>query len=674
MTQPLLIEIGVEELPAIPFLKELPNIPRKWEEILEKQMLNTPFHFYYTPRRLVLWHPVFSTSQPDITEELYGAPVEIAFKDGEPTPAALGFARKCGVSVQELGRAVKNGKEVLHHRRIRKGSSAKALLPRLIETFLHGLNFGKTMRWGNLEQSFIRPIRWIGVMLGEEEIPMRCYGVDSQALTYGHRALSYDPIPYKTPADYFEKLAKSGVILDQSERKNRIFEQFEQIEKEGYRIDRDEALIEEVVAITEMPTALSGSFDSRFLRLPPEVIITSMKEHQRYFPLFESETVVNRFVVVSNAITDDFGQIVTGNQKVLKARLSDALFFYENDLKKGLDPEGLKEVVYMEDLGSIYEKELREKRIAHYLYQRYGDRLEAYDFKLLERAVMLSKADLLTDMVYEFPELQGIMGYYYAKASGEDEQLAIALKEQYLPDGEESPLPSNDMSALVAMSGKLDTILSLFEIGKIPTGTKDPFAMRRAALGVIKIVLDREFPFDLKKDIQALSAHYANLDLSLIENFFIERLMQYFQVNPSVIQAVLSCGERDILEIYKKITALDEIVSTDRFKMLHTTFKRVANIIKDLEPGERLSVDPALFEKEAEAVLYKRFNTVNNSHYPDYASRLQALFGLKEEIDRFFDEVLVNAKDPAIMHNRKHLIGQIYEAFRQIADIKEITG
>lgn len=674
MTKPLLIEIGVEELPALPLLKELPNIPRKWEQILEEQKLKSPFHFYYTPRRLVFWHTDFALRQPDTVEEFYGAPVEIAFKENQPTPAALGFAKKCGISVEELQRATKNGKEVLYYRTTKPGKPTQELLPGVIEAFLHRLNFGKSMRWGDLQESFIRPIRWIGAMLGEETIAFECYGVRSGAYTYGHRTLSYAPIAYKTPADYFEKLSDSGVILDPSARRSRILEQFGQLEREGYRIERDEDLLEEVVAITEMPTALSGAFDPRFLALPPEVIVTSMKEHQRYFPLFEKGKLANRFIVVSNAITDDFSQIVEGNQKVLRARLSDALFFYENDLQRGLSPEGLKEVTYMQELGSIYDKELREKEIALYLYRRYADRLQKFDSDLLERTVMLTKADLLTDMVYEFPELQGIMGYYYAKAAGEEESLAIALKEQYLPEGEESALPSNDFSAVVAMSGKLDTILALFAIGKIPTGTKDPFAMRRAALGIIKIVLDREFAFDLREDLQALAQGYADIDLSQVEAFFIERLTQYLKVNPSVIQAVLSSNERNILEIYRKTKALDEIVSTERFKPLHTTFKRVANIIKDLDMNETLSVDPALFEKEAEVELYRRFKEVDTAFYPDYGSRLQALFGLKKEIDRFFDEVLVNAKDPAVMHNRKHLIGQIYEAFKQIADIKEITG
>ena len=282
------------------------------------------------------------------------------------------------------------------------------------------------MRWGDLQESFIRPIRWIGAMLGEETIAFECYGVHSGAYTYGHRTLSYAPIAYKTPADYFEKLSDSGVILDPSARRSRILEQFGQLEREGYRIERDEDLLEEVVAITEMPTALSGAFDPRFLALPPEVIVTSMKEHQRYFPLFEKGKLANRFIVVSNAITDDFSQIVEGNQKVLRARLSDALFFYENDLQRGLSPEGLKEVTYMQELGSIYDKELREKEIALYLYRRYADRLQKFDSDLLERTVMLTKADLLTDMVYEFPELQGIMGYYYAKALGEEELVYTA--------------------------------------------------------------------------------------------------------------------------------------------------------------------------------------------------------------------------------------------------------
>ncbi len=671
MNTSLLVEIGTEELPAVPFLKELPNIPKKWEETLQNYNLTSPFRFYYTPRRLVFFHPDFATAQPDTTEQFYGAPVEIAFKEGEPTPAALGFAKKCGVALSEIGRAEKNGKEVLFYEKTVPGKAAQALLPEIIDTFLHRLHFGKSMRWGRHRDTFIRPVRWLVCMLGETCVDAEIFGVKSQKATYLHRTKGYAPFTFETVDDYFRLLEENGVILDADARRNRILEQFEALEKEeGIQIEIDHDLLEEVVAITEYPTALIGSFDAHFLKLPPEVIITSMKEHQRYFPVYRDGELINRFVVVSNALTEDFSQIIAGNEKVLRPRLSDALFFYENDLKRGLDNEGLKQITFMEGLGSIYDKSLREAKIAAVLHRKYQLEESA---SLLERTVMLAKADLLTDMVYEFTELQGLMGYYYAKAAGEPEALCIALKEQYLPTGEESALPSTDFSAVVAMSNKLDSLLSLFAAGKIPTGTKDPFGLRRAVVGIVRIVQDRGFAFDIRKDIAQLAENYEGIDLQQLENFIIERLMHHLEANPSVINAVLESGERDICEITAKVAALAKITASDNFKAIASTFKRVANIVKDVNIDQEIGIDTTLLKEPAEKVLHEAFVETVSKHYPDYETKLEALFGLKPAIDTFFDQVMVNVEDEALRRNRKNLIASIYRAFREIAELKEVT-
>jgi len=343
MIKPLLIEIGVEELPAIPFLKELPNIETLWLDILEKNALACEFNFYYTPRRLVLWHEAFPTQQNEREEEFFGAPLSVALKEGVPTPAALGFAKKCGVDFSEISRATKDGKEVLYYKKTIAGQSSKNLLKEMIESFLKGLNFGKSMRWGFLEEHFIRPVRWIGCMLGDEHVPFSLFGVESTPFSYPHRTISYEPFVYMFAGDYFDRLAERGVVLYPTKRKEIILNDFKAIElKEGISIEIDEDLLAEVVAITEYPKALIGSFEERFLRLPPEVIITSMKENQRYFPVFKDGKLTNHFIVVSNAISDDYDLIVRGNEKVLRARLSDALFFLDNDLKRGLGYEGLK--------------------------------------------------------------------------------------------------------------------------------------------------------------------------------------------------------------------------------------------------------------------------------------------------------------------------------------------
>ena len=681
MNKPLLIEIGVEELPAIPFLKKLPTIEQLWLSILEKNALQTQFEFYYTPRRLVLWHTNFPLQQASREEEFFGAPLSVALKDGVPTPAAHSFATKCGVDFSEVSRTIKDGKEVLYYKKQIEGKASELLLKEMVEQFIKGLNFGKSMRWGFLEESFIRPIRWIGCMLGEKVVDFSLFGVKTAAHSFAHRTISYKPFSYAVAGDYFKALAEHGVVLFPTQRQEIILNDFKALEaKHGVRIEIDEDLLAEVVAITEHPKALIGSFEERFLRLPPEVIITSMKENQRYFPVFKDGKLTNRFIVVSNAISDDYELIVRGNEKVLRARLSDALFFLDNDLKKGLNYEGLKEVSYLDGLGSLYDKQVRETSIAQTLTSKYSQNLqkelslkEEEALALIGRSVMLSKADLLSEMVYEFTELQGLMGAYYAKAMNEHELVCLALKEQYLPNSEESALPSNLLSGIVALSYKLDSLIALFSIGKIPTGDKDPYALRRCVNGIIKIVLDRNIAFDIHEDLKVLSKTYKAFDFEALETFFIERLYQFFDVNPSIVKAVLNSKERDILSLASKIKSVALVVQTDGFKQSVSTFKRVANIIKNMDLEHTPEVDVALFENEYEKALYEAFRKVQAQTYASYEENLDALFALKPYIDAFFDNVMVNVEDAKVRANRQNLIASIYGAFMAIVDIKEIS-
>ncbi len=669
MTDSLLVEIGVEELPAIPFLKELPNIKDKWSKILKNYNLYSDCEFFYTPRRLIFSHKSFKQKQDDIKQTLYGAPISIAFKDDKPTPAALGFAKKCGVDISEISKCQKGNKEVLCYEKEIKGESSSKILPKIVEEFLKSLEFGKSMRWGNNKDSFIRPIRWITVLLGSEFLEFESFGVKSGDFTYLHRTISYEPKKYSTPEEFFKLLDNGKVIYDSQKREQIILSQFKKLEKEySCTIELDEELLAEVVAITEYPNSAFGEFDKEFLTLPPEVIITSMKEHQRYFPVYKDKKLSNNFIVVTNSISDDLSLIIAGNQKVLRARLSDAMFFWENDLKNPLNPEPLKSIVFMNELGSMYDKELREKDIALYLNDKY----KVDDKVKVEQAVMLSKADLVTDMVYEFTELQGLMGYYYAKEEGIDEKIALALKEQYLPDGEDSELPSTNFSALIALSYKLDSLLAMFSIGKIPTGTKDPFALRRAVIGVYKIVLDREFDFGFN-DLKLLCKNYKDFDFEKLESFIKERIVGFYDINPSIVWAVLHSDEKSFLNIDKKIKALLSITKKDNFKEINSTFKRVANIVKDMDIEKSLTVDEALFVNEVEKELNNHYKLVNEREYDDFEKKLEALFGLKPYIDNFFDKVMVNDKDEDIKQNRKALIANIYKSFKAIADIKEIS-
>jgi len=669
MIKPLLIEIATEELPAIPFLKELPNIQQKWSNILEENSLLCDFNFYYTPRRLVFWHREFPTKQEDKIIEHFGAPINIAYKDGKPTKAAIGFAKKCNTQVQNLTTIDKGKGEILYYKSNLIGKNSKDLLNDMINKFIRSLNFGKSMRWGNIKESFIRPIRSVSVVLGDELVDVELFEVASSKSTFPHPMVSYEKVSFDFAGEYFCKLDKNAVILYQDERRKIILDQMKKLEQQHQiTIEKDPELLDEIVAITEYPTALLGTFDENFLQLPPEVIISSMKEHQRYFAVYKDNKLTNNFIVVSNAYTDDFSYIIKGNEKVLRPRLSDAMFFWQNDIKNGLSNEGLKDVSFVDGLGSIYDKCERESKIALNLATKLNQ-----DSSLVQEAVMISKADLLTDVVYEFTDLQGLMGYYYAKKENRDEKVSLALKEQYLPTGEHSELPSSIFSSIVALSNKIDNLLALFSVGMIPSGSRDPFALRRAALGIFRICYEHKIELDLEKLIDEVSSNYTNLDKSQVLEFVNERLYKFYpKVNPSVVKAVLnSTTKKDILNICLKIEALNSIVNSSDFKAYSDTFKRVANIVKDLNSDD-LAIDESLFEQDEEKILYAKYNVTVSKEHNNYEDELDELFSLKPQLDSFFDNVFVNHEDQKIKQNRKNLIGIVYNSFRTIADIRKL--
>ncbi len=673
MLKPLLIEIGVEELPAVALLKELKNIEKKWLNVLESRSLICEFEFFYTPRRLVLWHREFQTHQKDSEIEFFGAPLSIAFKDSKPTQAALSFAKKCGADITDISTSFKNKKEVLYYKKQLKGESAVKLLPSMIAEWIKSLDFGKSMRWGSCVEKFIRPIRWINVMLDDDLINMNLFNISSSKQTYQHRTISFEPQFTKTIFEYFKILKNGGVILYQDERREMILDKFAKIQEDNdIKIEIDEELLNEVIAITEYPTPLLGNFDSDFLILPPEVIMTSMKEHQRYFPVFKDGRLTNSFIVVSNAKTHDFSKVIQGNEKVLRPRLSDALFFYKNDLKHGLSIDGLEKVLFMDVLGSVKDKIMREVDVVSELYELYKDKHDI-SLEILKRATTLAKADLVSEMVYEFTELQGIMGYYYALAFKEDERVALAIKEQYLPSGEDSKMPSTLTSGIVAMAIKIDTLLALFSINQIPTGSRDPFALRRSVNGIIRITLAFNLKFDIVKIFSRLCCKYNDFDISRLELFFIERIRRFYKVNPSIIEAVLSSGERELLAIDKKIFAVYEMVESDNFSKTFSTFKRLANIIKDIDLSDNFIIDTSLFKEDAERQLYNAYQAYVASSFEDYTQELDALLLLKPYLDNYFEHVLINTDDENVKQNRKASIALIYKSFLSIADIKEIT-
>lgn len=676
-TSSFLLEIGTEELPAIPFLSELPNIQNKFQKILETNRLNCAFDFYYTPRRLVILAKEFPKSQSKETLEFFGPPVSIAYQDRTtPTPAALSFFKKCGITPDEAQRIIKDNKEILYCQKEAEQLPANALLQNIVKEFLESLNFGKTMRWGSLKESFIRPISWILCLLDNQLVDLNLYGIAAKARTYAHRNVSFEAFDVQNVESYLEILANNGVILNQEARKEKILKDIAEIEAiHNIKVEIDKDLLDEVIAITEYPTALFGEFSPHFLELPAPCIITSMKVNQRYFATYKEERLYNGFVLISNSLAQDSKAIIEGNIKVLRARLEDALFFYHNDLKSGFMPERLKEVTFVEGLGSMWDKTERERKIVQILGNQFKDYLEddlALTLEILDQAALLSKADLMTEMVYEFTELQGIMGYYYAKALRYDDRVALAIKEQYLPNSEESVLPSNTLNAIIALAYKLDNLLGLFSINKIPSGSRDPFALRRAANGVIKIILHFDLPFNLSAILATLSPLYKSFDIKALENFILERLDSTLEFNASLLRAVLATGERDLVQIFQKLSVLDSTLKHQDKQLLTQTFKRLANITKEVDLSKELTIKEDKLLASEEIELYRAFNAceLNNNNY---SKQLESLLALSPILERFFDKVLVNAPDDDFKNNRKHLIARIYKAFLNIADIKEIS-
>ncbi|WRC25880.1 glycine--tRNA ligase subunit beta [Helicobacter pylori] len=694
----LLVEILVEELPAQALLNEYKEMPKKLHALFQKRALEVGnIEIFYTPRRLCLLVKDFPLLTQETKEEFFGPPVKIACNHQDKTQGlnalGLGFYQKLGLKDhQHFKTAFKNNKEVLYHAKIHAKEPTKDLIMPIVLEFLEGLNFGKSMRWGNVEKSFIRPIHNICVLFNGENfngIEVKEYGFKTKQATKAHRQEGFDFIQVDSPKAYFEVLEKNHVILDPKKREAKILQEIKELEtKHNIIVEIDRDLLDEVVAITEYPSALLGEFDKAFLKLPSEIITTSMKGNQRYFVAFnqksqESPTLHNGFIVVSNAINKDKQKIIAGNQKVLKARLSDAVFFYENDLKKPLDNAPLESVVFVQGLGTLKDKMEREAIIAQYLTQKYASSLNMSLEKALElvgRAVRIAKADLLSEVVYEFSELQGIMGYYYALKQNENELVALSVKEQYLPASENAPLPSSVFSAIVALSLKLDSLFSLFSVGKIPSGSKDPFALRRLSFGLLKIIAHYGLGFDLKADLKNLFEKvgvYQSFDLEVLEKFLLERFNNLIDCNPSIIRSVLNTNERDIVKIIQKVKALkrflDDPKNAQKKELLFSAFKRLANINKDRNPNESSEFSISLFKELQEHALFEAFNAIKTSAFESLDSKIEAYFGLHAPLEEYFKSVLVMDKDIEIQKNRKNFLWGVYQSFLEIGDIKEIA-
>lgn len=670
-TSSLLVEIFTEELPFSGIKREISNILQKFNKILQSNKISAKVEFFWTPRRLILYSLNFPLSQKDEVVEFFGPPLNIAYNDGEPTNATNSFLKKLNISKDEIQVRQKDGKDCLYYTTTLKGKQTSSLLQEILIEFLASLSFGKSMKWGNNTTAFIRPIRNIFVLLDDNfiEIPNLAhkYQFIQTNNIFPHRNKEAKAI-FKAK-DYFDFLRNNGVIYSQIERKNIILEQIKNIEKNNnINVEIDNNLLDEIVSITEYPTAVYGEFEARFLVLPKEVIITSMKINQKYFATYKNNALHNGFIVVCNTLdTSSFSEIIKGNQRVLKARLEDALFFYQNDLanfsQSGADI-GLKNIEFIQDSGSIFDKTQREKEIAKILTSKTNCNSD-----IVLKALDLSKNDLLSEMVGEFGELQGIMGSYYA----DDGNLKLLLKEQYLPLQENTELPTIVESGIVAIANKLDSIISIFAIDKIPSGSKDPFALRRACSGIIKIIIKFNIPFNLKEILHILAPHYKQIDTLKIINFFYERLESTLEINQSVINAAIKSNQNDLLQLCLQIEALNKITKSADKESFKSLFKRVANILKNTNINIE-SINEALLLQDEEKNLFKGlqdFRKLDDLKTP--MERIENLLGFKDLLQKFFDNVMINVEEENLRKNRTLLVKLIYEEFFKVGDIREIS-
>ncbi len=681
-TSSLLIEIFTEELPFSAIKKEFGNVLPKFRAMLEKYRLGGDLadniEFFYTPRRIIFYARNFPSKQSDEVLEFFGPPLNIAYQNNEPTNATKSFLNKLNITLDEVQTKQKNGKDCLYFAKKESGENTINLLEKIIDEFLDSLSFDKKMRWGSVECAFVRPIRNIFVLFGDSFVKLpnlaKKYEFTQTARIYPHRNCESKEI--KSTVEYFAFLEKNAVIYSQSARKERILEQ---IKKCGLVVEIDTDLLDEIVSICEYPNVLVGAFDEKFLVLPKKVIVTSMKINQKYFATYKDESLraLNAaFIVVCNAVNPS-ELIVQGNVKVLSARLEDALFFYHNDGKsfnaKSCD-ERLKNIEFIKNGGSLWDKVERENAIAKAILGQISERGESHNGESnakitqsqsqIAHAISIAKNDLLSEMVGEFGELQGIMGGYYAKNAGVDSSVCEAIKEQYLA------IPSGILGGIVGIANRLDSILCLFALGKIPSGSKDPFALRRGASGILKIIEKFNLPLDLRAIFKAVAQNYGKIDIAQIEGFFYERLEGVLEVNQSLINAALKAHKGDLLDLINKIKALNLIAQSPSIGDFKVLFKRVANI---LQPTKATKIDEKLLTQSAEKALYEKIIAFQKLHFATHSERITALLDFKDSLSIFFDEVLINVEDSHIKENRILLIKAVYEEFFKVGDIKEIS-
>lgn len=683
-----LVEIGTEELPP----KALDNLAASLEQGIVKGLNREELNFtasyrYATPRRLAVLIHELQPQQADKTIERLGPAVSAAFTgQGAPTKAAQGFARSCGVAVEELDRSKSGGVEKLVFSLKESGRPVQDLLPRLVRDALEQLPVPKRMRWGNSREEFVRPVHWVVMMYGNKTIPALLLGVEANHFSYGHRFNFNKKILIKNAKDYEALLEeKGGVIPDFNKRKGLIREL---VENEGAKAGAvaviDEALLDEVTSLVEYPVALTGKFEEEFLDLPPEALILTMKSHQKCFYLVDKKgKLLPKFITISNLQSKDPSKVVEGYERVIRPRLADARFFYETDKKHSLESrlQQLNTVIFQEKLGTIYEKSQRVAALTTAIAERIGA-----DSTLCSRAATLAKCDLLTLMVGEFADLQGLMGFYYALHDGEPEELAQALNEQYMPRFSGDSLPNSKTGIALALADKLDSIVGIFGIGQPPTGSKDPFALRRSAIGVLRIIVEKELDLDLLYCIeQAVSgfeeANLAQNTADEVFEFMLERFKAWFmdkEITVEEFQSVFVVRPTRPLDFHLRILAVHNFNLLPESASLAEANKRVSNLLaKQNFNAEDTAVKEELLQEPAEKALHRELVDKILEVAPLlekglYKEGLQTLASLKISVDTFFDEVLVVCEDASLRENRLALLQQLRDLFLQTADISHL--
>ena len=680
----LLLEIGLEELPAQYVLRSEKQLAERVDAFLKEARVDFgSIEVYSTPRRLAVIVRDVAETQQDLAETLRGPAKKIAQDaEGNWSKAAQGFARGRGLTVEDLYFAEEKGVEYVFAERHEKGQETLSLLNGL-EDVVRSLTFPKNMKWGTSSLRYMRPIRWLIALFGQDIIDFTIEGVKTNNVTRGHRFLSKGDVVISSPTEYVQTLESAFVMANYEMRKAEIERQIQELAtKQGWTIPLDADLLEEVTNLVEWPTALFGEFDEAYLDLPEEVLITTMKEHQRYFPVYLDGTLKNYFVTVRNGNAEHLENVARGNEKVIRARLADAVFFYEEDKKTKIDDQlgRLDRIVFHEKLGTTGAKARRVTKIA----QELAPLFEA-DLEKVSRAGAIHKFDLVSQMVYEFTELQGIMGEKYALQQGEDKEVAAAIREHYMPRFAGDASPETATGAVLALADKLDSIAAFFGIGMIPSGSQDPFALRRQAQGVVQILGD--WKIDLSIDTLLSKVVELQLEAGLYEadkeqvkaqldEFFKLRLkyrLQEQQVRYDVIDAVLTTS-LTVVRLDARADAIQEFVSTDA-KALIEQLSRVVNISKKGEAGD---VDPSLFENDHEIALHDAIEqtapaTADAVEMGDYKKALDLLQQLESPIMMYFEHTMVMSDDEAVRQNRLHEMNRLATTIKRVADFNALV-